>query len=255
MTTKIQAALQDIARHQQINTLLACETGSRAWGFPSPDSDYDVRILYVHQTEWYLSVQEEKNTLDYMLENKELDISGWELRKSLILLRKSNAALLERIQSPIQYLADDDFVADMLLAAKSCYSKIATMHHYHSMAFKLWEELQAAPTYKLKKFFYALRAATLCKWILEQDAIPPIEFKKAYLQLLPQDLIQRIETLIELKSQKSESYFHAGEPELFDFIKTSIELAGVKKDGLSAGNANPDELNHLLRKYVRKYDH
>jgi predicted nucleotidyltransferase len=56
MHNKINGYLDAIEKEKQIKILLACETGSRAWGFPSPDSDYDVRIVYVHEKDWYLSL-------------------------------------------------------------------------------------------------------------------------------------------------------------------------------------------------------
>jgi len=83
MKKKIKKYLEQIEEEKEIKILLACETGSRAWGFPSPDSDYDIRIIYVHRNNWYLSVNEQKDTIDIMLENNDLDISGWELKSHL----------------------------------------------------------------------------------------------------------------------------------------------------------------------------
>src|SRR5215471_9995733 len=100
--------LQQIEREYSVKILYACETGSRAWGFPSPDSDYDIRFIYMHERDWYLSLNERKDTIEFML-NEELDITGWDLKKSLLLLKKSNAALIERFQSPVEYYATDGF--------------------------------------------------------------------------------------------------------------------------------------------------
>ena len=93
MEEKIKKYLSDLEKEKAIEILLACETGSRVWGFPSPDSDFDVRIIYKHEKDWYLSLTEEKDTIEYFLENNEIDISGWDLRKSLRLLWKSNPPL------------------------------------------------------------------------------------------------------------------------------------------------------------------
>ena len=100
---KIKKYLTVLEKEKGIQILLACETGSRAWGFPSPDSDFDVRIIYKHPTDWYLSLTEEKDTLECFYENRDIDISGWDVRKCLRLLWKSNASMLERIQSPMVY--------------------------------------------------------------------------------------------------------------------------------------------------------
>ncbi len=98
----IQEKTKELENTHAIRILFACESGSRAWGFPSSDSDYDVRFIYVHQKEWYLSIHEGRDVVE-MPVNKELDISGWDLRKTLRLLNKHNAVLFEWIQSPIVY--------------------------------------------------------------------------------------------------------------------------------------------------------
>jgi predicted nucleotidyltransferase len=69
MEEKIKKYLSDLEKEKGIEILLACETGSRAWGFPSPDSDFDVRVIYKHKKNWYLSLTEEKDTIEYFLEN------------------------------------------------------------------------------------------------------------------------------------------------------------------------------------------
>ncbi|HAN77121.1 MAG TPA: hypothetical protein DCQ31_04775 [Bacteroidales bacterium] len=81
MEHKINSYLTEIEVANDIEILLACETGSRAWGFPSPDSDYDVRLIYKHKTDWYLSLTEPKDSIELMLDDNLIDISGWELRR------------------------------------------------------------------------------------------------------------------------------------------------------------------------------
>ncbi len=199
MRQKINSYLAQIEKEKDIKILLAVETGSRAWGFPSPDSDYDIRMIYVHPQDWYLSLTEKKDSIEMMLENNDLDITGWDLRKVLRLLWKSNPPLLERIQSPIIYKQDAEFLEAFRSIAQDTYSRIATIHHYVNMAIKCYAEISEGETYKLKKFFYALRAATACKWILEKKEIPPIEFKRMLSGLeLKKSLTDRIEELISL---------------------------------------------------------
>src|SRR6187549_3465126 len=98
---QINSILKQIETKNQIKILYACETGSRAWGFPSPDSDYDIRFIYMHERDWYLSLSQRKDSIEFM--EGDLDITGWDLRKCLILLKKSNAPLIERLQSPVEY--------------------------------------------------------------------------------------------------------------------------------------------------------
>ena len=252
MKVKINKYLKEIEEEKSIKILLACETGSRAWGFPSPDSDFDIRVIYLHQEDWYLGLGEKKDSFERMLENNDLDITGWDLRKSLRLLKKSNAPLLERIQSPIIYRADTQFVADILELSKQFYSKIATIYHYLSMAKKIFEEVKSGNEYKLKKLFYALRTAVACKWILESDQIPPIEFSRMISGLkIEKGLKSKIADLISLKSTYSEAYFHKGESEIFDFIETIIAEADQKASHLPAAKGNIKELDRFFIKTLK----
>lgn len=256
MKTKILKYLKQLEQENDIKILLACETGSRAWGFPSPDSDYDIRLIYVHKKDWYLSLNEKKDTIDCMFENNDIDISGWDLRKSLRLLQKSNAALLERIQSPILYQVTNDFIIEINELSKTQYSKIATMHHYLSMSKKFLADLKENKDYKLKKFFYALRSATACKWILEKEENPPIEFLKMIDGLaIETNLIKRILELIELKSTISESYLHKGEIELFKYIEDCIEKASEQKNVLPSSSGKMSDLDTFFIKTITQNDH
>ena len=252
---KIVQYLKEIEEEKNVKILLACETGSRAWGFPSPDSDFDVRIIYVHKKDWYLSIDDKKDNIDTFHENNEIDISGWELRKTLRLLQKSNAPLLERIQSPIIYQRDNEFVEDYMNCAQQQYSRIATIHHYLNMAKGFLSDIEEKEEFKLKKFFYALRSASVSKWIAEKGKMPPIEFTKIYPNLnLDKEIVSQIDELIKFKKTKSEAYWHKGESELIAFIKDCNTQAENIAKSLSSGTGTIDSLNQLLQKYISKYD-
>lgn len=249
MEDKIKKYLIDLEEEKGIEILLACETGSRAWGFPSPDSDFDVRIIYKHDKNWYLSLTEEKDTIECFYENNDIDISGWDLRKSLRLLWKSNPPLLERIQSPIIYKVNEGFRKEINTIAQNTYSRIATIHHYSSMAKKAYEDVANSNEYKLKRFFYALRASVACIWIIEKEEIPPIELGVMLDKLdFPETIIKRIYELIELKSTISEAYLHTGEQELIDFMKGCLEKAENKSKSLPASKGQMSELNKFFIK-------
>lgn len=253
MKEKIKNYLKEIENNYNIKILYACETGSRAWGFPSPDSDYDIRMIYIHPKDWYLSLWEEKDTIEMMLNDNEIDITGWDLRKSLRLLLKSNPPLLERIQSPIIYRCDEPFLSEIILIAKTFYSKIATIHHYLNMAKKCLYEIDNIETYKLKKFFYALRSAIACKWILDRDELPPICFLEMLEKLnISQTLKTRIAELIELKSNENESYMHCGENELIFLIKEIIMVSEDNAQSLPTGKGDFKELNDFFRNAIQE---
>jgi predicted nucleotidyltransferase len=225
---------------------LAVETGSRAWGFASPDSDFDVRLIYVKHQDWYISISERKDHLEYMSADGELDLTGWELRKALRLLAKSNAAMLERIQSPIVYVQDGNFAAEMQQLAHNFYSPVAVMHHYYSMAGKSFEAIDGAEKYKLKALFYALRATCACLWVLQQETYPPIVFADLLKGIsISDELRSKIAKLTELKATKSESYLHTGENDLIDFIKSSLAKAKVEKQSLKSGKGSQRRMEQL----------
>lgn len=253
---KITQYLDEIEKNNDIKILLACETGSRAWGFPSPDSDYDIRVIYKHKKDWYLSLTEEKDTIEMMLDGNEIDISGWDLRKSLRLLWKSNPPLLERIQSPIIYKCDNTFLLEINSVAKKLYSRIATIHHYLSMSKNCYFEIENLDNYKLKKLFYALRTAVACKWIMEKDELPPIFFPKMLNELnFQKNIKNKIYELIELKAKKNESYFHSGEKELFLIIQKIIAEADSKSKNLPSAKAKIEVLNDFFRKEISKNEY
>lgn len=244
--------LGELEQTRDIKILLACETGSRAWGFPSPDSDYDVRLIYVHRPLWYLKLTEPKDTIEQMHEDREIDISGWDLRKSLRLLMKSNPPLLERIQSPIVYQADPVFVAGINSLADGFYSRIATINHYLSMSNKMMAELNGGENYKLKKLFYALRTAVACNWIMEKEEKPPIEFPVMLAGLDIDSTLQKsIHALITLKLTKDETYMHSGEEHLLEFIEDTLQKATQQRNALPGSNGNVEELSDFFIKTLK----
>jgi predicted nucleotidyltransferase len=213
-------------------------------------------MIYVHKKDWYLDLRQRKDSLEMMLDDNEIDISGWELRKALNLLKKSNASMLERIQSPIIYQCDDEFISELRKTSPYFYSKIATLNHYLSMAKKFVYDMESGEEYKLKKFFYTLRSAAICKWIAEKSEVPPIEFSKVYQNLaLDPSLVQRINELIALKATVGESYWHKGEKPLMEFIKSCIRQAEDIRNALPTAKGDLEDLNAIFKKYVSRYDH
>ncbi len=243
--------IKQVENKYDIDVLLACETGSRAWGFASPDSDYDVRFIYRHRKEWYLSLTEEKDSIDLMLDDGNMDISGWDLRKTLRLLRKSNPPLLERIKSEIVYKSNPQFVSGINILSDRMYSKVATLYHYIGMAKKSFADVENKDLYKLKKLFYALRAAVACKWIIERDEITPVYFPIMMKELdFDEQMKNRIAFLIEFKSKQDESYYHSGEYELIDLIKELLDYADLNSKLMPSANGNLQELNVFFRQMI-----
>lgn len=253
MRTEIENKLKQIEEQYKVKVLYACETGSRAWGFPSPDSDYDVRMIYVHEQDWYLSLSEGKDTIEMMANDGDLDITGWDIRKCLRLLWKSNGALLERIQSPIVYRNTEGLIPMFSEHAEKCFAPIAAMYHYLGMAYTSFNEVENKENVKLKKLFYSLRATLACKWILDKDTIPPIVFARMVEELdFAPVLKERIKYLVELKSGKNESYIHNAEPELNSFIRTQLDLAEGKANELKGRKDKDVDLDLFFRMVLKE---
>lgn len=227
----IQQRLSAIEEKHDVRILLAIESGSRAWGFSSPDSDWDVRFIYVHRTPWYLSVHAGRDVIETGIEQHplgELDINGWELRKSLQLLHKSNPALLEWLQSPIVYRKDEAAFERYVQLAQEFFKPQASFHHYVSMAHTNQREFLQKELVKLKKYLYVLHPIFACLWMEKFNTMPPIEFPRLLDQLLPSgELRHEIDELLRKKRLAGESEVAPQIPAISQFIK--IELARLKQ--------------------------
>jgi hypothetical protein len=208
----------------KVRVLLAVESGSRAWGFPSTDSDYDVRFLYLNTKEWYLSLHEERDVIDHTSDDDLLDINGWDLRKAYRLLLKGNAAVYEWLQSPIVYVADRDFVQRTWEVATECYPQKGGLHHYLGVVKGVVDEF-GAPLVKVKRSFYGLRAALAVRWILEKGSVPPMTFDALKGPLLDSsELMALIEGLRQEKAGRTESFAITPPPVLTTFLEETVKL-------------------------------
>ncbi len=234
--------LKHLATEKKVDILFACESGSRAWGFASPDSDYDVRFVYTHPLEWYLSISEKKDTIDIM--DGDFDAVGWELRKKLRLLKKSNVPALEHLFSPITYIEESGSIKELREIAKECFSPVAGMYHYLSMS-KKYEEKLSGETIKLKSLFYALRTALAGKWILEYNTMPPVVFSKM-LSLVKRDEADEIRHLMTIKSENNESYLHARNKKIADLVTRVLENNEKYAKSLSGGKPDTDRIDSFL---------
>ncbi|MBT2620322.1 nucleotidyltransferase domain-containing protein [Chryseobacterium sp. ISL-6] len=247
MKDRILEKLKEVEEKRGIEILLAVESGSRAWGFASPDSDYDIRFIYRHKKDWYLSPWDKDETIEFMTED-DLDGSGWDLRKTFHLLLKSNAALLSWSYSPIVYMENEKFVELFKPLADACFSPVAVSYHYLSMSKKYLEACRHDEV-KLKSYFYCLRTALTGKWILEKGTVPPVLFSD--LLVLVDDFTRgKIENLVALKATKGESYYHANDWELFGFLESVVTETEDRAKSLSAGKADKVEMEKVFREIL-----
>lgn len=223
---RFATALSTIEKEHGVRVLYACESGSRAWGFASPDSDYDVRFVYAHPRDWYLSVFERRDVIGLPLEGDE-DINGWDLRKALRLLAKSNPVLIEWLQSPIVYRAVPGFATAMLELAQRLYSPAAGHYHYFHMARKNFREHLLGEEVKLKKYFYVLRPVLACQWIERGWGVPPMAFMELAGRVLqPGPLLEAIVELRRRKMETAEVGLGPRQPLVHEYLEGELQRLG-----------------------------
>jgi predicted nucleotidyltransferase len=249
---RIAAGLDDIERKENVVVLLAVESGSRAWGFASSDSDFDVRFVYIHRPEWYLSIdiEDRQDVIERPVQDA-MDVSGWDIRKALRLFRKSNPPLLEWIQCPIVYRERFSFAPRLREFLPAFYSPKASFFHYLHMAQGNMREYLAGATVWRKKYFYVLRPLLAMRWIESGLGPVPIEFQKLADAVMPVgDLRLAVGELLEAKRAGAELDFGPKIPVISRFIESEItRLERLAADQSSA--APPSErLNQLFREVL-----
>ena len=196
--------LSRIEEQYQVTILWACESGSRAWGFPSPDSDYDVRFIYAQKPSSYIRVFDKRDVIEEPIDGL-LDISGWDIKKALGLLRKSNPALMEWLSSPIIY-RQHAAIEPLKALAQASFLPLSSCHHYLSMARQDINRLVMADDIRLKKYLYCFRDVLAAQWVIANNNQPPMAFMDLVNRFLPSgDIREQIDELLVLKSQVLES--------------------------------------------------
>jgi uncharacterized protein len=216
--------LSSVEEAHGVRILFAIESGSRAWGFASPNSDYDVRFIYAHEPTWYQAVdlEERRDVIEYAIVD-EIDINGWDVRKALRQYWKSNPAFVEWIQSPITYMDKSLFRAGALSLLPSVYAPEKGIHHYRSMAKTNYRGYLREAVVPLKKYFYVLRPLLAARWVQKTGSAAPIEFEKllALLKSEP-EVLAEVHNLLEKKRNTPELGRFAAVPLLNDFIEAEL---------------------------------
>ncbi|BAU55982.1 nucleotidyltransferase domain-containing protein [Mucilaginibacter gotjawali] len=245
----IKEKLRELEKENHIRILYACESGSRAWGFPSPDSDFDVRFIYARTTNDYLSIHEIGDVIDLPV-NEVLDIGGWDVKKALKLFLKSNGPLYEWLQSPIVYMDESGLAPELQQLMPKYFSLRAAGNHYLSMAINTVNDDLQGDQIKMKRYFYALRSALACKWIVERQTVPPMEFG-ALRVLVDDKFFQRdIDELLKLKAVSDEKKLIKPFPVLDDWLNATLTMCKELMGQIPSNHQPAGELNAVFRKYI-----
>ena len=253
MKETIQASLRQIQEEQEFKIIYACESGSRAWGFESEDSDYYVRFIYLNRPDWYLSVDlEDRSDVFERPITDELDVSGWDLRKALKLLKKSNPPLLEWLNSPIVYLEIPEIASRLKELIPDFYSPIACSYHYLHMAQGNYRDYHRDDVVWLKKYLYILRPLLAIGWIEKEETAVPMEFSVLVDRLVTDpNLKQAIEQLLEDKKQGKELDRGPAIPEISSFIQRELQRLEREMPTRVNPKSDSERLNEFFRFALR----
>ncbi|MGG3915082.1 nucleotidyltransferase domain-containing protein [Rossellomorea vietnamensis] len=261
MKEHIVEVIHQIEIDHDVKILFACESGSRAWGFPSKDSDYDVRFIYIHKPDWYLSIDEKRDVIEIPAGDPVsipidplLDMSGWELTKALRLFRKSNPPLLEWLRSNIVYYQSYSTIDQMKELEQKIFSPVSCLHHYLSMAKGNFRDDVQGEEVKIKKYLNVLRPLLAAKWIEKYDSIPPIEFQELVEELVPGgEWKDSIAKLLERKRAGVEIFVETSIDTINEYLHKEIEHLEAYAKSLNKDIPDPTaELDMLFRMALRE---
>lgn len=245
----IQEQLDAIENRYQVRILLAVESGSRAWGFASPDSDYDVRFLYCRPREEYLRVDPQRDVIEWQLDEV-LDINGWDLQKALLAFGKGNPNIMEWAHSPIVYRSSPEW-EQIKPVIEDYFSEKSALCHYYGTANSTYRGFLMGEEIKYKKYFYALRPLLCCRWIERYHQAPPMDFR-ALLGLfdggeedLSPTLLEAIQILLERKAMTEERDLKPQMPVIIDFIRR--ECASQKQRSAAAPDDRKGDFTAINR--------
>ncbi|CAM3586451.1 nucleotidyltransferase domain-containing protein [Marinicrinis lubricantis] len=223
MKQQILNELSRIEQEEQVRILYACESSSRAWGFPSKDSDYDVRFIYIRPVDDYLSIFDTRDVIERPISDM-LDMNGWDIKKALNLFRKSNPPLLEWLHSPIQYAERYSVVEQIRQISPLTFSPKSCMYHYLNMAKGNFRDYLQGEVVKIKKYFYVLRPLLACAWIEKHNSMSSMEFDALLTDLIPagSPLMAEIQELLTRKRAGDELHMEPKQHAIHEYIEQSI---------------------------------
>lgn len=254
IAAEINEKLDEIERAEGVRILHAVESGSRAWGFASPDSDYDVRFVYVRLKEDYLRLDEPRDVIEWQLDEV-LDINGWDLKKALRQFAKGNATLFEWSGSPIVYRTTEDWTK-IRKVSMQYFSEKAAIYHYYGTANSTLQGHLLGDTVRYKKYFYALRPLLAAQYIEKFHTAPPVLFKDLLKMDLPDALRQAIDELLEVKKRTTEGEENPQMPVIREFIESETARQKEIADNLDDDhNRDWTVLNSIFSEIITGKEH
>lgn len=253
----IREKITDIEQSFHVKILYACETGSHAWALASKHSDYDVRFIYVHPINDYLSIDpigiaNKRDTIQQPI-HELLDISGWELTKALRLFRKSNPSLLEWLHSPIIYYRAYSTIDQMRKMMPIIFDHKACILHYVNTA-KANYYKKGDSQKNSKGILNIIRPILVANWLQKFRDFPPFNLILLAESLIDnKEIVHSIHTLIHAKLNETQP----GSAETTLLLHYAFhEMKRLEMDvrSLNKNNAlnNTDSLNSLFQETLKE---
>lgn len=249
---EVRRRLDRIETEEDVRAVYAVESGSRAWGFASADSDYDVRFLYVHRPAWYLAIDRHRDVIERPIVD-DLDVAGWDLKKALGLFYKSNPPLYEWLRSPLVYREETSVAEGLRALVPSFYDPKAGFHHYLHMAERnLRGELGKARV-RHKKYLYVLRPALACRWINAERTAPPMELAPLLGRFLPSGSVRdEIDALLAAKRAGREADAGPRLPRLHPYLEGELAALRDRAGAQPKPVRGAEPLNAVFRSALRE---
>lgn len=251
---RITDALRNIERDDSVTILFAVESGSRAWGFPSPDSDFDVRFVYVRPLDWYLSTSRRRDVIERPIVG-DLDVNGWDIQKALAALVTGHPVLLEWLCSPIVYLERPETASLRMFAERSDHRK-AAVHHYRALLKKYWLEYgNGLDAVSLKKYLYCVRPAAALRWLRTNEGRVPMSLAALLADIpMERELLSEIQCLVTAKASLPELGTGERLPGIDAFVNEELEKADAeKRSTVQTDPALRSEADRLFRRFVQQF--
>jgi predicted nucleotidyltransferase len=250
----IDARLDAIVRDDHVAMPLAIESGSRAWGFASPDSDYDCRFLFVRRRRDYLTLWPRRDVIETPLDGL-LDVNGWDLGKALRLIVKGNAVAVEWLRSPIAYRGDDEFRAELDRFAEEHAPLPLVRNHYYHLGRRQWNATAGQDGMAVKKLFYNLRPAAALRWMrTHPDAMPPMRFQTLMAESAPPAHVADLVADLIARKAETRELGRAPVPEaIAAFIEAEYALAADTAERTPPAPAALDAADALFRNLLDRF--
>ena len=248
--------LREAEEQHQIKIPLAVESGSRGWGLAAYDADYDCRFVYVHTKDWYLSIMDKKDYID-IASDAVYDVNGWDIKKFLIHMMKSNAVVSEWLSSNEVYIRNDAVVKPLQDLAAALFNPIAASYHYLNTAKNKLSEILSAEDAKIKKYFYALRPLANLRYIQQYGKMPPMEYEQTLAAIeIPTEISAAIKELLAIKRQSSEGQLMPRNKQIVRYIQDDIQLIAEQiKEMKFTKSSEYETVDSVFRDTIEKVWH